>query len=267
MESVMQYFQSLNLNWVLFVKAVGALVGCSLILALVGRFIFGKRSTLCRAISSAIGILFIYAITVVLADAGEQFQRFLAPLPFVTFSGDSMILFSFQADYTVICSQILSMIILAFLMNLADSWLPVGKKFFGWILFRCLSLIIALVLHLIVTGLLTTLLPEGLIIYAPVILLGILVLMLLTGCLKFLVGLVLTTVNPLVAALYTFFFASLVGKQITKAVLTTAIMAGLILLLQELGVAAISIASAALVAYIPLLILLLALWYIIGKLL
>jgi len=267
MESFMQYFQSLNLNWVLFVKAVGALVGCSLILALVGRFIFGKRSTLCRAISSAIGILFIYAITVVLADAGEQFQRFLAPLPFVTFSGDSMILFSFQADYTVICSQILSMIILAFLMNLADSWLPVGKKFFGWILFRCLSLIIALVLHLIVTGLLTTLLPEGLIIYAPVILLGILVLMLLTGCLKFLVGLVLTTVNPLVAALYTFFFASLVGKQITKAVLTTAIMAGLILLLQELGVAAISIASAALVAYIPLLILLLALWYIIGKLL
>jgi len=267
MESFMQYFQSLNLNWVLFVKAVGALVGCSLILALVGRFIFGKRSTLCRAISSAIGILFIYAITVVLADAGEQFQRFLAPLPFVTFSGDSMILFSFQADYTVICSQILSMIILAFLMNLADSWLPVGKKFFGWILFRCLSLIIALVLHLIVTGLLTTLLPEGLITYAPVILLGILVLMLLTGCLKFLVGLVLTTVNPLVAALYTFFFASLVGKQITKAVLTTAIMAGLILLLQELGVAAISIASAALVAYIPLLILLLALWYIIGKLL
>ena len=267
MESVMQYFQSLNLNWVMFVKAVGALVGCSLILALVGRFIFGKRSTLCRAISSAIGILFIYAITVVLADAGEQFQRFLAPLPFVTFSGDSMILFSFHADYTVICSQILSMIILAFLMNLADSWLPVGKKFFGWILFRCLSLIIALVLHLIVTGLLTTLLPEGLITYAPVILLGILVLMLLTGCLKFLVGLVLTTVNPLVAALYTFFFASLVGKQITKAVLTTAIMSGLILLLQELGVAAISIASAALVAYIPLLILLLALWYIIGKLL
>lgn len=267
MESVMQYFQSLDLNWELFLKAVGALVGCSLILALVGRFIFGKRSTLCRAISSAIGILFIYAITVVLADAGEQFQRFLAPLPFVTFTGDSIVLFSFQADYTVVCTQVLSMIILAFLMNLADSWLPVGKKFLGWILFRCLSLIIALVLHLIVTGLLTTLLPEGLITYAPVILLGILVLMLLTGCLKFLVGLVLTTVNPLVAALYTFFFASLVGKQITKAVLTTAIMAGLVLLLQELGVAAISIASAALVAYIPLLILLLALWYVIGKLL
>lgn len=267
MESVMQYFQSIQLDWGLFFKAVGALVGGLLLIALVGRFVFGKRSTLCRAVSSAIGILFIYAITVILADSGAQFQKFLAPLPFVTYAGESMVLFSFQADYTVVCSQLLSMIILAFLMNLADALLPVGKKFFGWILFRCLSLVIALVLHLVVSYLLTSLLPEGLITYAPVILLGILILMLLTGALKFLVGLVLTTVNPLIAALYTFFFANFVGKQITKAILTTAIMAGLVFLLHELGIAAISIASAVLVAYIPLLIALIVLWYLVGKLL
>ncbi len=267
MESIINYFQSLDINFKLFFTAVGALVAALLILAVVGRFIFGKRSTLCRAVSSAIGILFIYAITIVLANAGAQFQKFLAPLPFVTYAGDTMVLFSFQADYTVICSQVLSMIILAFLMNLADSWLPVGKRFFGWILFRCLSLVIALAMHLVASYLLTALLPEGLITYAPVILLGILVLMLLTGALKFLVGLVLTTVNPLIAALYTFFFANVVGKMITKAILTTAIMAGVVFLLQELGIVAISIASAALVAYIPLLIALIALWYVVGKLL
>ncbi len=267
MESIMLYFQSLELNWGLFLKASGALIAASLGLALISRFVFGKRSTLCRAVSSAIGILFIYAITIILADSGEQFQKYLAPLPFVTFAGKSMVLFSFQADYTIICAQLLSMIILAFLMNLADGWLPVGKKFFGWIIFRCLSLVIALALHLIATYLLTTLLPEGLITYAPVVLLAILVLMLLTGALKFLVGLVLTTVNPLIAALYTFFFANFVGKQITKAILTTAIMAGLVFLLQKLGIVAISIASAVLVAYIPLLIALLALWYLVGKLL
>ena len=267
MESIMNYLQSIDLNFGLFFKAVGAIVGALLVLAVVGRFIFGKRSTLCRAVSSAIGILFIYAITIVLANAGAEFQKFLAPLPFVTYAGDSMVLFSFDADYTVICSQVLSMIILAFLMNLADGWLPVGKKFFGWILFRCLSLVIALALHLIATFLLTTLLPEGLLTYAPVVLLGLLVLMLLTGALKFLVGLVLTTVNPLIAALYTFFFANFVGKQITKAILTTAIMAGLVFLLQKLGIVAISIASAVLVAYIPLLIALLVLWYLVGKLL
>ena len=118
-----------------------------------------------------------------------------------------------------------------------------------------------------VTGLLTNHLPEGRVTSAPVILLGILVLRLLTGALKFLVGLVLTTVNPLIAALYTFFFANVVGKQITKAILTTAIIGGLVFVLQKMGVVAISIASAALAAYIPLIILLVVLWYVVGKLL
>jgi hypothetical protein len=43
-------------------------------------------------------------------------------------------------------------------------------------------------------------------------------------------------------------------------------MIGLVLILQKMGVFAISVASAALAAYIPLILLLLILWYIIGKL-
>ncbi len=267
MEAIVNYFSSMNLNFGIFLKATGMLIVALLALAIVGRFIFGKRSALSRAVSSAIGILFIYAITILLGGAGEQFQKFIAPLPFVTIQGDSMVLFNFQADYTVICTQVLSMIILSFLMNLADGWLPTGKHIITWVLFRALAVCIGLTLHLLVTGLLTSFLPEGLVTYAPVILLGILVLMLLTGALKFLVGLVLTTVNPLIAALYTFFFANVVGKQITKAILTTGIIAGLVYVLQRMGVVAIYIASAALAAYIPLIILLIVLWYIIGKLL
>lgn len=267
MESIVQYFASLNLDIFAFLKGIGMLVAALLVLAIAGRFVFGKRSALILAVSSAIGILFIYAITIVLGGAGEELQRFIAPLPFITIQNDTMILFNFQADYTVVCSQVLSMIILSFLMNLADGWLPTGKHILSWVFFRSLGVIIALVLHLVVTGLLTNYLPEGLVTYAPVILLGILAIMLLTGALKFLVGLVLTTVNPLIAALYTFFFANVVGKQVTKAILTTAILAGLVLVLQEMGIAAISIASAALAAYIPLILLLIVLWYIVGKLL
>lgn len=267
MESIVNYFASLNLDIGAFLKAAGILVGAFLVLALIGRFAFGKKSVLCRAVSSAIGIFFIYSITVVLGGAGEEFQRFIAPLPFVTIENDTMYLFSFQADYTIVCTQVLSMIILSFLMNLADGWLPTGKHIIGWTFFRCLGVVLALFLHLLVTGLLTQFLPEGLVTYAPVVLLAILILMLLTGALKFLVGLLLSTVNPLVAALYTFFFANAVGKQITKAILTTGILAGLVLVLQKMGVVAISIASAALAAYIPLIVLLLVLWYIVGKLL
>ena len=267
MESIVNYFASVDLHFDTFLKAVGMMIVALLLLAVVGRFVFGKRSALSRAVSSAIGILFIYAVTIVLSGAGDEFQKFIAPLPFITIENESMVLFNFQADYTVICSQVLSMIILSTLMNLVDGWLPTGKNVFVWILFRCLAVVGGLVLHLVVSGLLTNYLPEGLMTYAPVILLAILVLMLLTGALKFLVGLVLTTVNPLIAALYTFFFANIVGKQITKAILTTGILAGLILLMQELGVVAISIASAALAVYIPLVLLLVLLWYIVGKLL
>jgi len=267
MESIVNYFANLNLDILLFLKATGVLLGSLLLLALAGRFVFGRRSTLCRAVSSAIGILFIYAITVVLGNAGEAYQRFIAPLPFVSFSQDAIVLFSFQADYTVICAQVLSMIILSFLMNLADGWLPTGKHIITWVFFRCLGLVLAIFLHLLATHLLITYLPEGLVTYAPTILLALLILMLLTGSLKLLVGLLLTTVNPLIAALYTFFFANVIGNQITKAVFTTGILAGLVLVLQELGIASISIASTVLEAYIPLIILLVILWYFVGKLL
>lgn len=265
MDSILQYFTSLDLP--LLAKIVIILLGVPLVLALAGRFIFGKKSTLCRAISSAIGILFIYAIIIVVGSLCEDYRHYITSLPFVTVSGDSITFFSFDADYTVISGQLLSMVILSFLMNLAESLLPTGKKAASWLFFRILGIAIALVLHVVVTGLLTAYLPEGLVTYAPVILLALLVLMLLTGCLKFLVGLALTTVNPLIAALYTFFFANIVGKQITKALLTTALLAGLVMALQALGIIAISIASAALVAYIPLIILLVLLWYLVGKLL
>ena len=267
MESIVNYFAEMNLDIGAFLKAAGMLIGAFLLLAALGRFVFGKKSVLCRAVSSAIGIFFVYALTIVLCNAGAEFQKFIAPLPLVTIENAQMVLFSFQQDYTIVCSEILGMIILAFLMNLADGWLPIGKNIFAWVFFRCLGVVLALFLHLVVTGLLTSLLPEGLVTYAPTVLLAILILMILTGSLRFLVGLLLTGVNPLIAALYTFFFANAIGKEITKAILTTAILSGLVLILQEMGIVAISVASAALAAYIPLILLLLVLWYGVGRLL
>ena len=267
MESIENYFASKNLNIGVFLKATAIMIATLLVFALVGRILFKKKSNLLNAVSAAIGILFIYAVTIVLGGLGESFQKFIAPLPFVTITNDEMILFQFQADYTIVTTHILSMIILAFLMNLVDRLLPTGKNVFLWLLLRCASVISGMILHLIVTGLLTKYLPEGLVTYAPTILLAVLALMLLTGALKFLVGIVLSTVNPLVAALYTFFFANAIGKQVTKAVLTTAILTVLVWILQNIGIFTISIASAALLAYIPFIVLLLALWYVVGRLL
>jgi hypothetical protein len=184
----------------------------------------------------------------------------------VTISGDDLILFSFQnTHYTTICSEVLSMVILAFLVNLADGWLPRGKNIFSWVFFRCLTVVIGYILHLIVVGLFATYLPEGIVTYAPAILLGILILLLLTGALKIIIGALLSTVNPIIGGLYTFFFATVIGKQVTKAVLTTVILSALVIGLQYIGIHAISIASAALAAYIPLMLLLIVIWYVVCK--
>jgi len=266
MDTVIAFFDSVGIDFDTFWKAALILLLGTILMSLFGRFVFGKRSALNNAVSSAIGILFIYAVTVVLGSAGAQFSNLLAPLPFVTISGEELILFTFKdAYYATICSEILSMIILAFLVNLADGWLPKGKNIITWLFFRCLTVVIGYLLHLIVVGLLAKYLPEGIVTYAPAVLLAILVLLLLTGALKIVVGAALTTVNPIIGGLYTFFFANVIGKQITKAILTTALLAGLVFGLQQVGFGVISIASAALVAYIPILLLLVVFWYIVFR--
>lgn len=263
MESIIALFDTFGIDFYTFLKAALILLIGTLLFSTVGRFAFGKRSVLSNAVSSVFGIIFIYAVSVVLRSAGAQYSTLIAPLPFVSISGDTMTLFSFAgAHYTTICSEVLSMIILAFLVNLADGWLPKGKSIFGWIFFRCLTVVVAYILHLIVVGLFATYLPESIVIYAPVILLALLLVLILTGALKIVVGALLSTVNPIIGGLYTFFFATVIGKQITKAVLTTAFLSGLVIALRYIGVSVISIASTALVAYIPIMLILVVLWYI-----
>lgn len=266
MEAIVSFFSSIGIDFNAFWKAALVLLLGTFLLSLFGRFVFGKRSALNNAVSSAIGILFIYAVSVILRTAGSQFSPLIAPLPFVSISGDTMTLFNFMgAHYTVICSEVLSMIILSFLVNLADGWLPRGRNIFGWVFFRCLTVVIGYLMHLVVVGLFATYLPQGIVTYAPTILLALLILLLLTGALKIIVGALISTVNPIIGGLYTFFFATVIGKQVTKAVLTTAILSGLVIGLHYIGVSVISIASAALVAYIPIMIVLIVLWYIVCR--
>ncbi len=263
MDIIIRLFETMGIDFDTFWKAALILLAGTLALSIFGRFVFGKRSVLNNAVSSAFGILVIYAITVVLRSTGAQYSGLIAPLPFVSISGETMSLFSFAgAHYTSICAEVLSMIILAFLVNLAEGWLPKGKNVISWVFFRCLTVVIAYLLHLIVVGLFATYFPEGIVTYAPVILLGLLVILLLTGALKIIVGALLSTVNPIIGGLYTFFFATVIGKQVTKAVLTTAILCALVFGLQYVGVSVISITTAALTAYIPIMVILIVLWYV-----
>lgn len=240
----------------------------SLVFGFIGRFAFGKKSVLNQSVSSAIGILFIYAVTVVIHSYGLNLQFLVSDLPFVTISDEWMAIFPIaQSDYVAICGELLNMIILAFLVNIVNRWMPQGKKVLSWLIFRILSVALGMLAFAGANYLLTMFLPEGLLTWAPVILLGLLVIMLLVGALKGLVGAVLVSVNPLIGFLYTFFFANVVGKMLTRAMLTTLLLSALVYGLNYLGIVGLAIGSAVLIAYIPILLLLLVLWFIVGKVL
>lgn len=250
-------------------KFIGIFAAVSILVSLLGRVIFGKRSNLNHSLSSAMGIFFILAVsTLIYVFDPRSLAQYLSPLPYVAFSGDYLVLFSFTGNgFASICDEVLSMIILAFLVNLLDTFIPKGKNVLTWYLFRFLTVLLAMGLHYAVTWASNTYLPGVLVTYAPVILLVLLVLAVLMGLLNVVLSLALTVVNPIFGALYAFFFSTLVGKQLTKAICTTFVLTAVVVALDYFGYTMLCIAGSALAAYIPLLIVLLILWYLIGHLL
>ena len=265
MNLVTNWLQGLDLDFRSYAIAGGVLILAMLLTGTIGRLAFGKRSVIGGAVSSSIAILFIYALTFALNCGGSEFEALVTPLPFVTISSNAVYVHSFSGDFSYICNQLLSMVILAFSVNLVDSWLPRGTNLFTWLLFRIMTVCLGLLLHLAALYLFNTYAPAEIQTYAPIILLGILVILILTGTLKLLVGVILVSVNPVIAALYTFFFSNIFGKQITEAVLTTALLAALIFLLNYLSIFMISIVQAALIALIPFTLILMVLWFIANK--
>lgn len=268
MDSIISYFDQIGLDFTALSKVAVILLLGAVILCGICRFIYRKKTLIGQAVSSAIAIVFICIVSVLIITLAQGLHWLVSPLPLVDISENALTFFTFQhSGYPMIAAQLLSMIILSFLVNLADCWIPKGKNFVGWFFLRCLTVLSGFLLHFAVTWLFNRFLPEGIVQYAPSVLLGLLVLMLLTGALKIIVGLFLTTINPIIAALYTFFFASFVGKQITRAVLTTGILCGAIGLLHHYGITGLSIAASALIAYIPFLLILIFVWYVVNKLL
>lgn len=241
----------------------------SLVLGGLGRMMLGKRSSLNCSLSAAIGILFIYVVTIVVYTFKPwDLQQFLSPLPFVTFTGDYLILFPVVGSkFPALCTEVLSLIILAFLVNLLDTFLPQGKHVISWYILRFLMVMAAMALHLVVNWAFRAFLPGVLVTYAPGILLFLLAFFMLSGLMNLLLGLAITMANPFMGAMYTFFFSNKVGKQLSKAVFTSMLLGVVLYLLEIFGYTIVCISAAALGAYIPLVIILLLLWYLIGHVL
>lgn len=258
-----------EIDWLTALQFMLYFAAASMILGVLSRIVLGKRSSLNHSLSSAMGILFIYAITIVVYTFKPwNLVELLSPLPFVTFSGDYLIIFPIaDAQFPALCTEVLSLVILAFLFNLLDTIIPKGNGTISWFLLRFISIALSMVLHLLVRWACETYLPDVLVTYAPTILLVLLVFMLLSGVLNLILGLIIAVTNPFLGAMYTFFFSNVIGKQLSKAIFTSTILCAVVYLLEFFGYTIISITSAALLAYIPLALVLLLLWYLIGHVL
>lgn len=265
---ISEYIPS-ELDLMSMVKFTLIFAAATLLMGLIGRFALGKRSNLNHAVSSSIGILVMYGLTiVVLTFPMWNLEDFLSPLPFVTFQPGTMVISTVtNVGILPVARQVLALVIIAFLMNVLDSLFPKGGGIIRWYLFRFLSVIAAMGLHYVVNLLLDTYLPGVLMTYAPMILLGILGFMLLLGILKVLLGLVLTAVNPILGAIYTFFFANKIGKMLSKAVLTTVILCAVVYAIEYFGFNVIAIDEASLISYLPFVGVMLIMWYLVGHVL
>ncbi len=269
MSSVLSFITSLipeGFDGVQYLQCIAGVIIGFLIISVIGRLIFGKNSTINRSVSCASAILCIYVVNIVLYSYGVSFL--LSPLPFITYSDNQLLLFSFfNAGLPSICSQILSMLFLTLITVILDNFLPRGKKFLIWLSLRIVNIVSAYLIHHVLRLLIDFIIPTGALIYAPVVLVILLFVAMLLGLLKLIIGGALAFLSPVLGILYSFFFENLIGKQIRKSALTTIILCGLVLLLNYLGIGSVIIGTSVLIAYLPILLIALLLWYLITHLL
>ena len=86
MDFLFDYFQSIGIDFWNFLIFSGVLILAILLLGTFARVVFGRNSTLCHSLSGAIGILFIYAITVVIHSIGVEYKYLTTPLHFLSIS-------------------------------------------------------------------------------------------------------------------------------------------------------------------------------------
>ena len=126
-----------------------------------------------------------------------------------------------------------------------------------WVRYSVLGAIVAGLLTLIILGIIHA--TEGIAIFL-LVLLG-------SGVISMMLGLVIAVTSPFLGAMYTFFFSNIAGKQISKSIFTGGILCGILWLMEHFGLVVILITPAALLTYIPLALVLLVLWFLIGHLL
>lgn len=244
-----------------------AMVGFLLISSMF-RFLFGKKNQLGKAFCSAMEILCLYVLYVVLCRFGLSHKLFPTALPFLIVQEDNLRLFPvLNSSFSANAAQFLPLLMIAFLINLMNTVIPEGNRPLVWLLLRATTVVLSIGVNYVLAVALPLWLPQGVQNHAPLILLGILVLLIGLGSLKLVVGAGLFVANPLVGALYTFFFSNLIGRALARALLSAGLIAALICLMPMLGICSVNLRQINFLLLLPAMAALVLLWYGVDRIL
>ncbi len=262
---MMESFQMIHQKATTFLE-----YACFLVVLIIGfllissmfRFLFGKRAQIGKSITSAMEILCLYVLWIAIFCLGLPWDLFVEPLPFLSIKNGYFQVFSIiSSDFGNTCTQFLKLLMIAFLVNLMNSIIPEGKKIVVWLFLRVITVLLAIVVNYVLDVALQMWLPQGFGQYAPLILIGVLALLIALGSLKLIVGMTLFVANPLIGALYTFFFSNLIGRALARSIISAGMITALVYCLNTLGIFTIALTFSTMVSLLPLFLIVILLWY------
>lgn len=228
------------------------------------RLFFGQHCTVNRSIAGFLELLFVYVATIVVYTLKPwNLNEYLAPLPFAIFRSDILIIsYSACSTLSLLCAQLLSLIILCFLIHLLNFIIPTGRSFISWLFLRVVCIVLVILFDLAANWALNAFLPAVVAESAPVALIGVLAVALVVSLFNPLLCILFTAANPVIGLLYTFFFSNTIGKNLTRAVFSAALCCALFYGMDYFGFSVISIVPDALIKYSPFAAALLGVWFV-----
>lgn len=257
-----------NVDWLTVLRAAAMVALVIFIIGAIFRSIFGKGSSLNRAVSATLSILLVYLASVLLFVFLPSLRENLNQLPFLSVTTERCMIWDIQyLSEDLLYPSLLQLAMLALIVNLLETFMPEGEKFLSWYLFRTITVLASLGLYVGLCAVINSLAPQIFGSWAKVIILGFWALILLSGLLKVLLSIILTAINPIIGALYTFFFSNILGKQFSKSILTTILTVCIVAAMNHLGLTQFAFSDFSLASYGPTCVIVVVVLYLFGRLL
>lgn len=216
------------------------------------------------SVLSCFGILFIYVLAIVVLGIGETYDNlFFGGVPFFNELSDFSSLFTvYKTNPDYFFKEIIKVFTLSFTYSFFNR-LTKSKNFVVWYFLQCLFVCLSMFINSLIGILLDKYLPKIAVEWIPIIIFALLSIVLLLLIARLIFKTLAFFTNPVVGAFLSFFTDNFIGKNLISAFGVTVFFALLALIFKNaVGVTSLVAGLNSSFAFVPTVLLLIALWYI-----